>query len=289
MPSITTAQSIERPGILLLAHGGSREWNASVQALVAKLDAVQPVELALGMASRSSIQSAVERLTARGAKSIVAVPLFISSHSSVITSTEYLLGLRAVAPPALRAFAKMDHGTRAAAAAHEQDGTAPVSLKVPVVMTPALNQHPLVVEMLASRAAGVSAAPAREAVVIVAHGPSDDEENRLWLGDMAVLAAGVGAKIPFRSIDFLTVRDDAAPPIRDAAAAELRTLVQRRTEEGSRVLIVPLLLSYGGIEVGIRTRLDGLDYTMAAQGLAPDDRLMEWALRVATEVTITPR
>ena len=58
----------------------------------------QPTEVAFGMASRPAIQTAVDRLVERGASSIVAVPLFVSSHSSVITSTEYLLGLRSEAP-----------------------------------------------------------------------------------------------------------------------------------------------------------------------------------------------
>jgi sirohydrochlorin ferrochelatase len=287
--SSVAAQSAGPPAILLLAHGGSRDWNATIQALVERLNTTGPAELALGMAARSSLQSAADRLTARGAKAIVVVPLFISSHSSVITATEYLLGLRAVAPPELAAFARMNHGTHGGAAGQATDGTTPLALKVPVAMTPALNRHPLVVEILASRAAAISAAPAREAAIIVAHGPTGDAENRLWLDDMSVLAAGVRDKIAFRSIDALTVRDDAAAPVRDAAAAELRALVQRRAAEGSRVLIVPLLLSYGGIEAGIRKRLEGLDYTMARQGLAPDDRLRQWILRVATEVTFPPR
>jgi len=42
------------------------------------------------------------------------------------------------------------------------------------------------------------------------------------------------------------------------------------------VLIVPLLLSYGGIETGIRKRLDGLDYAMSPQALLPDARLARW-------------
>ncbi len=45
--------------------------------------------------------------------------------------------------------------------------------------------------------------------------------------------------------------------------------------------MVPLLLSYGGIEVGIRERLEGLDYRMANQALMPDDRLAEWVLMQA--------
>ena len=87
--------------------------------------------------------------------------------------------------------------------------------------------------------------------------------------------------IAFASIDWMTVRDDAPAPIRDAATAELRALVTKRTEAGSRVLIVPVLLSFGGIEQGIRKRLEGLDYTMTSQALMPDDRVVEWVLASA--------
>jgi hypothetical protein len=40
--------------------------------------------------------------------------------------------------------------------------------------------------------------------------------------------------------------------------------------------IVPVLLSFGGIEQGIRKRLDGLDYLMAPQAIMPDVRLVDW-------------
>ena len=86
------------PGILLLAHGGSAEWNARVTDLAAQADTRKPTEVAFGMASRTTIQAAIDRLVARGVTEIVAVPLFVSSWSSVITSTEYLLGQRADAP-----------------------------------------------------------------------------------------------------------------------------------------------------------------------------------------------
>ena len=55
-----------------------------------------------------------------------------------------------------------------------------------------------------------------------------------------------------------------------------RALVVKRREAGCRVLIVPVLLSFGGIEQGLSKRLDGLDYTMASQAIMPDERLVEW-------------
>src|SRR5688500_11214861 len=96
-------------GILMLAHGGSAERNSHVTALAAEVDRTAPTEVAFGMATRSTIQAGIDRLVARGVTEIVAVPLFVSSWSSIITSTEYLLGLRAEAPRALALFAKMDH------------------------------------------------------------------------------------------------------------------------------------------------------------------------------------
>jgi sirohydrochlorin ferrochelatase len=235
------------------------------------------------MASRPTIQAAVDRLVARGVTEILAVPLFVSSHSSVVRSTEYLLGLRSEMPPELKIFARMNHGTPAVGhQGHESTGTSaavnmtPVASSVPIRMGDALNRHPLVAEILASRARAISTTPDTEAVLIVAHGPVPDEDNNRWLEDMTVLAQGVRARATYRSIDVLTIRDDAPVDVRDKATAELRALVTRRIGEGSRVLIVPLLLSYGGIEQGLRKRLDGLDCTMAPQGLMPDERLIAW-------------
>jgi sirohydrochlorin ferrochelatase len=281
-------------GILLLAHGGSQTWNGRVTALAAKVDATTPVEVAFGMATRANIQAAIDKLAARGVKEIVAVPLFVSSHSSVVTSTAYLLGLRAEKPADLAIFAKMNHGSHGgghgdhaahgaatAVAGPAPDPTSPVVSPVPIRMTPALGPHRAVSDILTSRARAISTAPGKEAVVLVAHGPSPEAENALWLADMDVVAQRIGAAVPFASIDYLTVRDDAEKVVRDSATAALRAIVSGRHAEGRRVLIVPQLMSFGGIEQGIRKRLEGLEYTMSSEGLMPDDRLADWILEMA--------
>src|SRR5690606_6495796 len=155
------AHTVDRPGILLLAHGGAESWNENVREIARAVDATHPTEIAFGMATRANIQAAADRLAARGAAEIVAVPLFVSSHSSVVRATEYLLGLRDDAPPQLAAFAKMSHGSSSqgghtmTASAHEgdnahaghgshgaaaaDDGTKPIATTLPVRITPALN------------------------------------------------------------------------------------------------------------------------------------------------------
>jgi hypothetical protein len=69
--------------------------------------------------------------------------------------------------------------------------------------------------------------------------------------------------------------------VKDAATAVVRQSIQAQLERGRRVLVVPVLLSYGGIETGIRERLAGLTYTMSATALAPDPRLVDWVIGTA--------
>ncbi len=270
-------------GILLLAHGGGDDWNREVLALADRVESSRPVEVAFGMADKRAIQDAVDRLTERGVSGIVAVPLFVSSHSSVMRATEYLLGSREEAPPQLQGFARM--GARRDAGRVDADPgfdrTTPVETTVPVAVTTALDSHALVAEILTSRAADLSRTPEDEVVVLVAHGPSSAEDNDRWLANMDVLAERMGMRTNFSRIECLTVRDDAPDAIRSQATAALRARVESAVQEGKSVLVVPLLLSYGGIEAGIRRRLEGLPYRMAGQALLPDDRLSEWVLMQA--------
>ena len=282
---LLTPGIVDAQGILLLAHGGRAEWNQEVLALADRVDPSVPIEVAFGMANKRTIRDALDRLAEREVASVIAVPLFISSHSSVMRATEYLLGTRDEAPPQMEAFGRMAAGMHArrnpAAAAGDDAGfdwTTPVETTLPVSVGGALDDHALVAEILISRALEVSEAPAEEVAVVVAHGPSSAEDNALWLGHMGVLVEAMRPRTGFSRIEHLTVRDDASEPVRDQATEELRAVVEGAVDEGKSVLIVPLLLSYGGIETGIRRRLEGLPYRMAHQALLPDERLSEWVL-----------
>lgn len=290
--SVASAQTPEpKAGVLLLAHGGRADWNDRVADVAKRVDDSRPTEVAFGMATRANIQEAIDKLTARGVTEIIAVPLFVSSHSSVITSTEFLLGLRKDAPKDLAIFAKMSHGPATAGGAMDHsahaghapavDPASPVNTKLPIRMTAALNRHPLVGAIAADRARSISTAPAKEAVILVAHGPVPDEDNRRWLDDMAVLADIVKASAPYASVEYMTVRDDAGPAMRDAATKELRDKVSAQIAQGRKVLIVPHLMSFGGIEQGVRKRLEGLEYTMTEQAIMPDGRIVQWVLASA--------
>ncbi|QHN03204.1 hypothetical protein FTO74_07335 [Granulicella sp. WH15] len=293
LPAIAFAQAPHKPtreGVLLLAHGGSaQEWNEEVRHVADQVDLTTPTEIAFGMATRSTMQSAINRLVARGVTDIVAVPLFVSSHSSVIDSTAYLLGLRKQEPEDLKMFASMDHGNGMVmdheAMQHDtavsSEAEKPIVSPVPIHMASALDHHPIVAEILRDRAASISSNPAHEVVILVAHGPVPDDENKLWLSDMGVLAKELGEQTHYAAIQSLTLRDDADKPVRDAATQQLREKVEQANKSGNTALIVPLLLSYGGIEEGLRKRLSGLTYKMPTQALLPDTRIVNWVKETA--------
>jgi sirohydrochlorin ferrochelatase len=283
--SFAQAPDDRKLGVIILAHGGKANWNEEVMKVRAEVDKVHPAEVAFGMASKRTIQKAADKLTERGVKRIVAVPLFISSHSTVITSIEFLLGQRADAPKDLAIFAKMDHGdgghdahSSHSGSAEASDGTTPIKTSVPISMTRALDDHPKVAEILTARAKTLGGEPANEVVIVVAHGPVTEESNRKWLADMSSIVVRMKNETSFKRIEYMTVRDDAPEPIRSQATADLRAIVEKAKAENATVLIVPLLLSYGGIEEGVKKRLEGLPYKMSTQGLLPDERLAKWVL-----------
>ncbi len=286
--SIAAAQSQQKParkGVLLLAHGGSaQEWNEEVRHVADHVDLLVPTEVAFGMATKSTMQAAINRLTARGVTEIVAVPLFVSSHSSVIDSTAYLLGQRSQEPEDLKMFAMMDHsgsmghGAMMSDPSMTADARKPISPSVPIRMASALDHHRIVAEILEDRSSSISKDPAHEVVILVAHGPVPDDENKLWLNDMAVLSEEMRKQTHYADIKCLTLRDDADEPVRNVATQQLRQTVEEVTKSGNTVLIVPLLLSYGGIEDGLRKRLDGLAFRMPSQGLLPDPRIVDWVI-----------
>jgi sirohydrochlorin cobaltochelatase len=280
-------------GVLLMAHGGHvQTWNEEVRHVADQVDLTIPTEVAFGMATKSTIQEAINRLAARGVTEIVAVPLFVSSHSSVIDSTAYLLGLRAQAPEDLKDFAAMDHSapmTHAAMANMAPDPEAiadrmkPVTASVPIRMASALDHDAIVADILLDRAASISKDPAHEVLILVAHGPVPDDENKLWLNDMNLLAGQMRQHSNYAGIECLTLRDDADDTVRKAATEQLRQTVTRIQQAGNTVVVVPLLLSYGGIEEGLRKRLAGLDFRMPTQALLPDQRIVTWVTARAKE------
>ena len=246
-------------GVLILAHGGSAQWNHLVEEAVADAKLPYPTEIAFGMAMHPeevrAIQRRVNVLEARHVQRIVVIPLLISSASEVMRQFTYVLGL-------------CEHGPWEA---HIK----PVTHRVSMLMTGPLDDDPVVAAVLLDRAKELSRTPDEESVVLIAHGPNEETDNARWLETMQRIARRVEAMGHFRTVVPVTMRDDAPAPIRDAATQQMRAIVSAQSAKG-RTLVVPLLLASGGVEAKIPSRLHGLTYSFRGQGLLPHPKLSQW-------------
>jgi hypothetical protein len=220
-----------------------------------------PVEVAFGMWNRANFQSGVNRLAAQGVTDLRVIPLFISSHSDVIRAQKYQFGFSNRNPL----------------------GFDPGRIRIPttikkVKMSKPLDRAPELSAILQSRVNQMKRNENHEELILVAHGPVADTDDQLWLADLSWHAH----EISFGSTKHvITVRDDADPSVRDKFSLRLRALVQGVHQRGRVPLVVPVLMSQGGIEQGIIERLKGLQYVYSGQTLLPDHRIADWVVRMA--------
>lgn len=253
-------------GVLVMAHGGSQEWNEGVLAAVEPLRGGQPVEVAFGMADATTIQQAVQRLESRGVRRVAVVRLFVSGESW-LERTEQILGLqpgapdRASPPPVptrhhghSMAFWRID--TRSAFA----------------VSRAGLSEAAAMGPILADRAASLSRSPLNEDVLILAHGPAADDENERWLARLDERAQAVRDRLPFRRVEVKTLREDW-PDKREAAQQEIRAFVERAASEDGAAIVIPFRVHGFGPYAQV---LEGLEYRSDGQGLLPHPNVTEW-------------
>jgi sirohydrochlorin cobaltochelatase len=240
------------------AAGGSM-WNSNVEAVASAMNEHIATEVAFGMADPGTIRAAVQRLEQRGVREIAVVPLFVSSHSPIIGNSRYILGLQ----PELAKTTRLRQLERVRSTANFRFASA-------------MDAHPLISEILLQRAAALAQRPAEATVVLVAHGPNDEEENARWLLNMQAHARYLRERGGFREVKAVTHRNDAPAPVKAAARERFRTEVANAAGRGE-VIVVPLLLSAGGIEAEVETDLRGLSYRFA-QPLMPHPNIVRWAL-----------
>ena len=113
-------------------------------------------------------------------------------------------------------------------------------------------------------------------MIIVAHGPNDDADNVKWNEILKNVAVRLKERGGYKSVEGVTLRDDAPPAARDQAVQNLRARVKAADQAGSRVLVVTMLLAPGGIEHKIGLELRGLNYAFNTKTLLPDSRISEW-------------
>ncbi len=304
-------------GVLVMAHGGSDEWDQAVLDAVEALSNKYPTEVAFGMADASTIEDSVRQLEAASVDRIGVVRLFISGESWY-ERTEQILGLREGAPSAEEARAEAEAKDAAASegrggpAPHEnhgeprghsnQDGPAPQGghgapaghggrgghhpapfYRIGTTASFALSAEGLAQaeemdQVLLSRVRALSSVPESEDVLILAHGPGDDAENERWIATIGERTELLRSEMPFRRVEVMTLREDW-PEKRKEAEQRIREFVQRARDEDGQAIVIPYRVFGFGPYSDI---LDGLEYVSDGQGLLPHEAVPSWIDRQAS-------
>ena len=279
--SLVTNASTKKPqqsstiGVMILAHGSmgsDQTWNTLVKEVSSPLKEKYVVEVAFGMANAPNMQHAIDKLEAQGVSKIVVVQLFVSSYSPIIRQNEYLLGLRDELADAPMPMMLHDHATGRMTVEIPKD-LQPLTINAEILLTPPLDDHALVAEIVLDRIEKLSINPSKETVLIVAHGPNSPEDNELWLTKIRSISQQIEAiqaekGITFGNIIAHTVRDDADAETHEQARLKFRKYVEDANAEGTAI-VIPLLLSQGGVEEKYLTRLEGLNFKWSGETLLP--------------------
>jgi hypothetical protein len=266
----------EDVGVVALAHGSDFHWNETMLQALVPLAQRFKLEPAFSMADPPVIERAVRRLESRGARVILILRIF-GLAASFRDSVERLIGLdveEGGQPAATQAHAAHGHDGHAG---HSGGSAIPAPrIRSTAVLATAggLDDHPLFAEALLERARSLSRDPARETVIVVAHGDGDDARDARWNELLQSLAARMRARggDRFRAIHTATWREDW-PEKRRPAVERVRALVQKASADGGRTLVVPARTLGQGPE---RRLLDGLAFELG-EGFAPHPLFARWA------------
>ncbi|WP_440945046.1 sirohydrochlorin chelatase [Methanosarcina sp. T3] len=251
-----TGVSTPTTGILVVAHGSSEdEWNQPVRDAVEGIDCPYPVELGfLEFVEGEDIGTAVASLEEQGVEHIITVPIFVASASGHIEEIKYILGISS-------SITEEDA---------IEEGLEVVSYNAEIEITSALDDHPLVAEILDDRIATVSQQADQEIVILVAHGTSDAEDLAVWKNNLASLGQQLKDDYQFLDVDYGFVAL-GEPNVRDVVEA------QQAENPGVSIIVMPVMLSEGTFtSTKIPEVLDGLTYIYPEEGqrsLLPHDKI----------------
>jgi len=306
------AENKEKYGILVIAHGSPGEdWCAPVRDAVAEVDIPYPVELGfLEFVPNETINNAIERLDDAGITKIIAVPLFVSSHSSHIQEIEYVLGLREMLPTMSehvvvegvemeRSVVVMGDGyaishmpvetgadgvMRAMGHPGEEEELIPVETDAEIVLTGAMDDHWLVAGIVADRTADLVADTEDETLVLVAHGTDEEDNFAGWVNSTSSLADQARLKLTYWSDPAIGIGGTQAAFIHHNETLHPEFTLRPIVENAADPVVVPLMVSEGYFTGRkIPGLLENLTYAYDGKALTSHPNVAEWIEIVAAE------
>ena len=251
-------------GLLLMAHGGTEEWNEAVQNATTEISDKYPVEIAFGMADAGSIEESIRRLEGLGVEDVGVVRMFVSGESWY-ERTQQILGILEGAP------------------SKGADETAPNTFmpmgfwKIETDIKFHLSEDGLadateMDEVIVSRIKGLIRQPEREVAIVIAHGTGSDEEDSRWVKKITQRTQPAKLTLGRRDIKVFTLREDWFAK-RGEAESNIRTYMESVINDGLNPLVIPFRVHGFGPYARV---LEGLDYRADKLGLLPHENVNLW-------------
>lgn len=270
-----TGATDEAFGVLLMAHGGSKQWNDTVLAAVEPLRDRYKIDVAFGMADAASLQSSVSKLETQGVRRIAVVRLFVSGESWY-ERTRQILGIAPGAParPPAAGDAHAGHQDNSHGG-HSMEFWRIDTRSTFVISKEGLADAEEMDAILAERVRRLSRDPKSEDVLILAHGPGDDAENERWIEKISARTAALRPGQSFRRVEVHTLREDW-PDKRQVAEQGVRDFVRRAVGDNGRAIVIPFRVEGFGPYAKV---LSELDYASDGVGLLPHPNVTKWIER----------
>ena len=277
-----SATSFAEKGILFLAHGsmkhhqnkscsihGPTNWEQLVIEAVRsiKVNLKHESEVAFGMWNSKCFDKGIKRLEksiqSKGEEldHLIVLPIFVSSYSAVIEMQKFIFKKRPDRVIPIPSVVK-------------------TYFKHKITYLPAIDYNPQISMILSNRFHKLIHLAKQEGykkdemeLVLVMHGPVSDQNNKKWIQMAEKYVTDISYLFPVKRTHIISLRDDAPREVRDIATKKLREIVSIASTKGRKALVLPLLLSKGGIEQGILDRLIGLDYIWSGETLLPDEKI----------------
>ncbi len=251
----------ENFGVIVISHGAPMPvWNQGILKLIESVKSPYPLEPAfLDYDKERSLTNAVKKLEQKGVEEILVIHLSPSSYSNHHTEVEYMLGLRKNSGRCL--------------------GEADQPIKSTVkkfVVSPCMDEHPLMIQILTEYAKELSGTPEKESLILAAHGPVEELNNIMWVRQLERIGKEIGKKLNFREIVCMTLRLDSADLIREQAARTLRETAKRLSKEG-KVIVVCYVLGAVMVQEDIKQILNRVpSVVISSKGIVQHPLAVKW-------------
>ncbi|MCH5586526.1 cobalamin biosynthesis protein CbiX [Shimazuella sp. AN120528] len=245
---------MKKQGVLVISHGSSsRNWVEQVDACINLVQLDVPVVASfLEMVENRTIEDGIHQLEQLGVTEIVAIPLFVSSGSTHIEEIRYLLGLEQ--NPRI----PMDEK--------------PIQHRACIRLLAPMNDHPLILDVLAERVHALSTDISNEIILLVGHGSDLPWFQAEWGKVADKIASQLQDKVGAKSISYAFTLPDT-----------LRARLEEESKENA-VVLLPLFLSEGYFtRKKIPARVEGLSYKYDGKAYLPHPNVSKWIEAVAQE------